>query len=249
VDLTQEPFRLKGPPQRDLRREVLELREALRASQEAGALQAMLLREGDHRIKNSLQVVASLMNLQAGHAGSRSEREALEVAGARIMSIVRIHDALQANAHANSVNLGEVLTVLCAALHTLACDRGHISVVVDAEAMEAPAALAQPLAIAVNELVLNALSHAFPDNRKGMVTVTLTHTTDQLCVSVADNGVGLPDGYSTGSGYGIRLVNMMLRQVGGELRVAIDHGSSFTITGPLRQAAAGPPCNRGGART
>jgi two-component sensor histidine kinase len=238
VDLAPALARFRNPPKRDLRLEVEELRIRLREAEETASRHAMLLREGDHRIKNSLQIVASLMNLQASRETTQSAREALKAAGGRIMSVARIHDALQANAGTNAVNLGDVLTTMCEALDVMAGDPGRIAVVVDVETIDAPVALAQPLALAVNELVVNALRHAFPGNRRGVVIVSVAHASDHLCISVADDGVGLPDGYAAGAGYGIKLVNMMARQLGGQLRIESDQGSKFTICAPLECNAA-----------
>lgn len=237
VDPAPEPARFRNTPKRDLRLEVEELRKRLRAAEETASRHAVLLREGDHRIKNSLQIVASLMNLQASRESTQSARDALQAAVGRILSVARIHDALQASEGVNSVNLGGVLKTMCEALQAMAGDPGRIGVVVDVDAIDAPIALAQPLALAVNELVVNALRHAFPGNRRGVVTVSV-RLTDHLCISVADDGVGLPEGYATGPGYGIKLVNMMARQIGGDLHIESDRGSKFRICAPLERHSA-----------
>ena len=231
----------KPAVRRNLRLEVLDLRQRLKACQEAASRHAVMLREGDHRIKNSLQIVASLMTLQAGRETSASVCNALESAAGRVRAIGGIHDALQGSIGVDTVDLGAVLSTMCASLQTMASDEGHISIIAKAEPLQVPVALAQPLALAVNELIVNALRHAFPGMNAGVVLVSLAHTDDDMSVTVADDGVGLPDGYAVGRGYGMQLVAMITKQVGGELRVEREDGAEFTIRVPLVAPLGGKP--------
>ena len=103
-----------------------------------------------------------------------------------------MHDALQLNGSANAVNLGALVETMCVSLHAMAGDPIRVKVIVNVEAVEAPIALAQPVVLAVNELVVNALRHAFPADRGGTVHVDLECIDGELRVVVADDGVGLP---------------------------------------------------------
>lgn len=216
-----------------LRSEIARLRQRCLESEEVAARHAMMLREGDHRIKNSLQIVSSLIGLQAGREQSASARAALKAASARIQSIARIHDALQASAGFDSVDIGAVLQTMCNSLHAMAGDPDLISVVVEVEPIQAPVALAQPVVLAVNELVVNALRHAFPDGRAGVVRINAARQEGLLRVVVEDNGVGLPLGYAQGRGYGTSLVRMLASQIGGVLTVETNQGARFTLTAPM----------------
>jgi two-component sensor histidine kinase len=119
---------------------------------------ALLRREGDHRIKNSLQIVASLLDIQARRAPDSSTHTALHTAAARILAVARIHDALQLNnGNDDVVDLGALLTRICVSLDELAGDSLSVQIMAPATAIEAPLTLAQPIALAMNELVLNAL--------------------------------------------------------------------------------------------
>ena len=172
--------------------EIERLQRRCAESEEVAARHATMLREADHRIKNSLQIVSSLMNLQAAREESPSARAALEAASERIQSVARIHDALQASAGLDAVDLGAVLETMCNSLHAMAGDPVSIAVVVQVGPIQAPVALAQPIVLAVNELVVNALRHAFPDGRSGTVRVSGTRYGDELHVVVADDGIGFP---------------------------------------------------------
>lgn len=218
---------------RRLQMENAQLKEICEKSKDMAARYDLLLREGDHRIKNSLQVVASLLGMQARREADAKVQEALHAAAARIVAVARIHDALQLQGSHDLVDLGALIQTMCESLHTMAGARASTRIVVDAAQMHAPLALAQPVVLAVNELVINALRHAFPDNLDGSVKVTLTSTARQLNVCVADDGVGLPSDYASGRGYGMTLVRAMITKIGGRLDAENRAGACFTLTAPL----------------
>ncbi len=220
--------------QSDLRAENARLRLRLKECEEVASRYATMLREGDHRIKNSLQIVSGLMHLQARREESASASIALRSAAGRVQSIARIHDALQAGHGEDTVDVGRVLETMCQGLQAMAGDPQAVDVVVHVEPIRAPVSIAQPVVLAVNELVVNALRHAFPDGRTGTVMVSVTRVRDDLCVVVADDGVGLPETYAEGRGYGMTLVRAMAAQVGGTLLVENKDGARFTLTVPAQ---------------
>jgi two-component sensor histidine kinase len=218
---------------RDLRLEVLDLRLRLKLSEEALARHTVMLREGDHRIKNSLQLVASLMRLQACSEATRDARDALNAAAARVGSVASIHDALQENAGDGFVDLGQALRTACDSLQTMAGDAGKIDIAAEIEMLKVPAAQARPLVLVVNELVVNALRHAFTGRDAGTIRISLSHDDTHLRITVTDDGVGLPADYANGHGYGMRLVNMLIRQAGAVLQIDRLAGTRFTIRVPF----------------
>ena len=215
--------------------ELLGLRQRLKRSDEVASRHATMLREGDHRIKNSLQIVSSMIALQARQETSPSARAALHAAAARVQSIGRIHDALQAGAGEDVVDLGHVLATMCASLQELAGNSDRMAVIVDVgdRPMLISSATAQPVVLAVNELVINALRHAFPGDRAGVVRVTLAPSKYGLSVVVADDGVGLPADYAEGRGFGLTLVRMMAAQVLGEFHIDRQSGTKLSLLAPL----------------
>jgi len=235
IDLVQARANGEAPTQRDLRLEVLDLRQRLRQTEIVASRHAVMLREADHRIKNSLQIVASLMALQASREANTAARDALSAAAARVRSIAGIHDALQGTIGEDTVDLGAVLGNMCTSLQAMAGDEGHISVITTVQELQAPVAFAQPVVLAVNELVVNALRHAFKGRNAGSVWVSLARDNDDVLITVSDNGVGLPDNYAAGQGYGLRLVTMMTKQVEGDLRIQSKIGASFTIRAQLKR--------------
>lgn len=198
----------------------------------------LMLREGDHRIKNSLQVVASLLGLQARRETTDAAREAIHAAAARIQAVARIHDALQLNGGGDAPDIGALIATMSASLRDMAGAPRSIEISVRAQSIKVPLTLAQPLVLAVNELVINALRHAFPDDRTGAIMITVARDCDGLRIDVSDNGVGLPAGYAAGDGYGMTLVRAMIAKIGGRLDVETSSGARFTLSAPLARPAA-----------
>jgi two-component system, sensor histidine kinase PdtaS len=222
------------------------LRRLCAEAKELATRHELALREGDHRIKNSLQIVASLMGMQERREPNESARAALHAATARIHAVARMHDALQLNGSANALNLGALVETMCLALHAMAGDPLHVKVIVNVEPVEAPIALAQPVVLAVNEMVVNALRHAFPAERGGTVHVELVCANGELHVIVADDGVGLPADHDKSNGYGMKLIRMMANKIGAKLHIENAPGARFTLSAPY---AAGvwprPPTSAG----
>jgi two-component sensor histidine kinase len=210
-----------------------ELRRLCAQAKDLAARHELALREGDHRIKNSLQIVASLMRVQERRETNPVAQHALRAATARILAVASIHDALQLAGGGDDVNLGALVQTMCGSLQSMAGDPEAVRIIVQAEFIRAPIALAQPMVLAVNELVVNALRHAFPAGRSGAVSVNIDTNGGELCVVVEDDGVGLPAGYQDGLGFGMKLVRMMVAKVDGVLLIESQAGARFTLTAPL----------------
>jgi two-component sensor histidine kinase len=222
----------------DSRNETRLLRQRLRRSEREASRCQTLLHEGDHRIKNSLQIVASLMRVQASREETAAAADALNAAATRVLSIAQIHDALQESGGKDVIDLGSALLAMCRSLHVMAGGPRSVALVVNVEQIQAPVALAQPLLLAVNELVVNALRHAFPDSRPGAIEVKANIIDDKLVVIVADNGVGMPISQSEPSGFGSKLINMMTAKIDATLAIDTVHGVRFTITAPAPKILA-----------
>jgi len=204
----------------------------LKRAREGAAHDAMLMREADHRIKNSLQIVASLLHLKARRAETPAVTVALNAAAAQVRAISHIHDVLQLNGQFDAVDLGSVLTDVCKSLQAMTGDSRTITVDGADEKIETPVTLTQPVVLAVSELITNALRHAFGEGREGAVHLSVKRLDSKLRIVVSDNGRGLPPGYADGQGYGMQLVRAMVQQIDGELHAENDDGARFTITAP-----------------
>lgn len=215
------------------RQEIAELRAALKDARALATRQSMLMREADHRIKNNLQIVASF-------ARSVARREqpcaasALRAVAVHVDEIANLHDLLQRSPEGNVVDLGQLLNRVQRSIETIvAMEPPRIEIVLDAETIMAPAAFARPVMMAVSELVMNAIRHAFPNGGCGTVRVTAVEVAGALHVVVADDGVGLPSNFTNGPGFGMKLVHAMVSQIGGALVVESSPGACFTLVAPL----------------
>ncbi|NML15645.1 PAS domain S-box protein [Azohydromonas caseinilytica] len=203
------------------------------------ALQAKdaLLYEVNHRVKNNLQVISSLLSLQARTVRDPDARAAIAEAQARVAVVSRLHQQLyQSGTHAG-LDYGPYLQRLAA--DTLASLGGgrRLRLVFEARGDNRLAPdLAVPLSLAVSELITNAVKYAFPDDRAGTLRLRLAREAGQLEVLVADDGVGLPPGFdpATSTGLGMRIVQALLGQLQGRLeRPVTPHGTAFRILVPL----------------
>ena len=177
---------------------------------QAGNLMAgpadLLAREADHRIKNSLQTVVATLFQQARTAGTDAERNALESAAARVAALAEVHASLSFADGVDflfpEIDLGAHLTSLIGRLtKALGTEEGPLAVRVEVERLAVSPDMAKQLGLVVTELVTNALRHAFPAGRKGVVRVIGARRRDgcyQVCV--IDDGRGLPPGSTCGSG-------------------------------------------------
>jgi two-component sensor histidine kinase len=209
----------------------------------------VLVREADHRIKNSLQIVMALLHRQASQAEADAVRDALYAAGGRVAAVAQVHATLHAATRryygvVPELDLDTYLGGLCAALgRALGVDGGRRTLLVAVEPLAVSPATAQSLGLTITELVTNALRHAFLPDRPGTVRVLGARRGDgwyQLCVE--DDGKGLPPDFNLclrPSGLGLRLVNMLADQLRARLTVDGRVGARFALTLPLLSSKPG----------
>jgi two-component sensor histidine kinase len=171
----------------------------------------MLLRELDHRTKNNMMSMASLLRMQARSASSEETKSALYGSVGRIEVMANVHDHLSPSSPDRVVNMSQYLEDLCQKIEELRGD-GGISIISHVDRTLLPEAKALPLAFIVNELVTNSLKYAFPGGRKGTIDVELKTDRDVI-LAVNDNGVGRKVGDTPG--VGTRLVELMANQLNG----------------------------------
>jgi two-component sensor histidine kinase len=193
----------------------------------------MLLREIHHRVKNNLQVIDGLLRLQGQHVTDPAARTALADMGSRIRAIAEIHQTLYSSADLARVDMAEFASQLAKNLLSLyEVDRDRVRVQVEVASASFEIRLAVPCGLILNELINNALKHAFPNGRTGTIVATLGKPDELL--SVADDGVGLPapvDKAPTAT-LGMQLVHLLAEQIGAEVRVSSELGTRVTVTSP-----------------
>ncbi len=184
-----------------------------------------LLHEVDHRVKNNLQLIASLLVLQCRRESDPAVRAALATILGRVNAVAVVHRRLFQD--------DPLRFDVAAFLSDLVEDRGGgpITLRIGTERAEVPTSLAAPLALVVNELLSNALKHAFPNGREGHIEVSLTREGDKLRIGINDDGVGIPLDYVDGFGLGI--VRLLCRQLKAEFEMTpANPGTRATLTVP-----------------
>jgi len=195
----------------------------------------ILLKEVNHRVKNSLQVVSSMLYLQASDAGDPVLSDRLNEASTRISAVGRAYERLAYNADYESIGLASYLREVIDDLETaVAPCKVQLEV---PEEIQFVADRAILVALIINELVLNAGKHAYPNPAGGSIWVRVVRKDKGLVqISVRDEGVGLPAGFDplTSKRLGSRLINALAKQLGAELtRPFSAIGANFTLLIPL----------------
>jgi PAS domain S-box-containing protein len=207
--------------------------EQLRASLQE---KVVLLKEVHHRVKNNLQLVSSLLALQAGALKDRAVKEALTQSQNRVRAMALVHENLYRSGDLSSVRIAPHIESLCWHLwRSYGVDPDRIGLTARVADLTLDLDRALRCGLIVNELVSNALKHAFPAGRRGRVTVKLDHAPDGwYALVVADDGVGLPPGVDPDrtDTLGLQLVGDLTAQLNGTLALARDGGTTFTVRVP-----------------
>jgi two-component sensor histidine kinase len=200
------------------------------------------LREVHHRVKNNLQTISSLLRLQARRLPKSEARHALEEAERRVRSIAVVHEILSRDT-AEEVDFNDILPSLVRMAEDLSSTSSPVKVTWSGEAGEMGAHIATPLAVALNELLQNAVEHAFVEGGEpsagAEVQLSLLRRGDVLAVQVRDNGVGWPPGFSIEStpSLGLSIVRGLVNsQLGGKIRLYNDNGAVVELAVPVRLA-------------
>ena len=214
--------------------ETLERRVSERTTQLAASLaeKEVLLQEIHHRVKNNLQVVCGLLQLQAGQTNDPTVRALLKESESRVKSMALVHQTLYQSDLAN-IDFGHYAAKLTSTLfRSYNIDPSRIALTLDAADAKVSADIAVPCGLIINELITNALKYAFPEGGPGEVRVALCREDDgSLALSVSDNGVGFPPGldFGKGSTLGLKLVFNLVDQLGGVIERRIGAGVSWKI--------------------
>lgn len=194
----------------------------------------VLLKEIHHRVKNNLQVISSLLYLQARHAQDPHTFSMFLESQHRVRSMALVHETLYRTEDLARVDFARYVHSLTSHLLQSYSNPSrpiHLSIQVDDVSLGID--LAVPCGLIINELVSNSLKHAFPDGAEGAIDIQLRQAPDgQRTLTVRDNGVGLPQGFSIRSTktLGLQLVNRLVSQLEGSVELSRERGTTITIT-------------------
>ena len=193
----------------------------------------ILLREIHHRVKNNMQVISSLFNLQAGHIKDEDARRMLKEGQLRIRSMALVHEKLYKSRDLSKIDFADYLQSLADHFFQFFQVRaGRIRLETDLEQIHLDVNSAVPCGLLVSELISNALKHAFPEGREGAVEIGLRRRKDGAVeLQVSDDGVGFPDSmdFRRTESFGLQIAILLVGQLKGTIELDRKNGAAFTI--------------------
>ena len=192
----------------------------------------IMLKEIFHRVKNNLQVVSSLINLQARNVKNEAVANLLKQSTDRIKSMALIHENLYQSKDLANINFASYIHDLVDHLllsHGVSSSKVNVSMGIDDVCLDVDTAI--PCGLLINELLSNALVHAFPDDRQGKIGITFTQDQGEFILVITDNGIGFPLDldYKTSASLGLQLVVMLTNQLMGHMSLDQSAGTTFRI--------------------
>ncbi|MEI6610424.1 MAG: CHASE domain-containing protein [Deltaproteobacteria bacterium] len=193
----------------------------------------LLLKEIHHRVKNNLQIISSLLNLQTRYVRDEKMEGIFQECQNRITAIASVHALLYKSENFTEIDFGEYMRKMANQLfRSYTTGSMDISLVIQAENVLLPIDTAIPCGLIINELVTNALKHAFPQKPgKGEIKIAMNRTALGIKLLFEDNGIGFPksaDFYQSET-FGVKLVHLLVKQLDGSIEQVIDGGTKYTI--------------------
>lgn len=192
----------------------------------------VLLREIHHRVKNNMQIISSLLNLQIQYEDVDETVGVLKDSQGRVKSMAMVHEKLYQSGSFSKINFKDYLTNLLSDIfYSYGIKKGDISWELDIGDLNINIDTAIPLGLIINELVTNSVKYAFPDS-KGVIIIKLKENDGRLELLVKDNGIGIPEnvGIENTDTLGLQLVNNLTNQLDGKIELDRSHGTEFKIS-------------------
>lgn len=193
----------------------------------------ILLREIHHRVKNNLQVISSLLSLQSGYITDERSKEMFIESMNRVKSMAGIHAKLYESKDFARVDFtGYISGLVSQLINSYAIYPEKITFITDIKDIVLDINNAVPVGLIVNELISNALKHAFPDGRSGEITITADQKDTLATLTVADNGIGFPPhiDFRNSKSLGLLIIVGLVEQILGDISLTREKGTKFTIT-------------------
>ncbi|MFT5396747.1 MAG: two-component sensor histidine kinase, partial [Gammaproteobacteria bacterium] len=194
----------------------------------------VLLKENHHRVKNNLQVISSMLSLQAGTTPHTAVKKALGESQRRIRVMARVHESLHQSNNLSAINIRDYINAIVADTTEISMiDQQKILTHVVVDKMNIDIDTATVCGQIFSELYSNCIKHAFPDERSGSIEVAM-HRADKgrIELTVVDDGIGLPKGFNThqSATLGLKLVNALVTQLQGKIHIEGSHGTAIRVT-------------------
>ncbi|MDX1901008.1 MAG: histidine kinase dimerization/phosphoacceptor domain -containing protein [Gammaproteobacteria bacterium] len=191
-----------------------------------------LLKEVYHRVKNNLQVISSLLNLQAETTKNSSMKSVLVESSARVKSMALVHEMLYQSDNLSKIPMKEYINNLFNYLYMIyGIDSNKINCTIDVDELYLDIDMAIPYGLIINEIISNIFKHAFPKNKLGEIQFSLNKNSKEIVLIVRDNGVGIPESIypENATSLGLRLIYNLTRQLNGKITLNRDCGTEFKL--------------------
>ncbi|CCO24330.1 histidine kinase dimerization/phosphoacceptor domain -containing protein [Maridesulfovibrio hydrothermalis] len=194
----------------------------------------VMLKEIHHRVKNNLQVISSLLSLQSGYTDDIEASNLLRECQHRVRSMSMLHEKLYRSEDLSRIDMNEyALTLINFLLRSYSVD-GKVTPTFDINNVHLGIDSAIPCGLIINELVSNALRHAYPEEGVGTLSISMNRTDGYIKLVVSDNGIGMPEEFTIGSTktLGMTLVETLAQQLSGKVDFCNNNGATIQITFP-----------------
>lgn len=193
----------------------------------------LLLREIHHRVKNNMQIILSLLNLQTQYVVTDEAVEILQEAQDRVKAMSTIHENLYQSTDLTTINFAEYIHSLVKGIffsHKI--KEGQIESIIEIEDIMLNIETAVPCGLIISELVSNSLKHAFPNGQKGNIHLSLKSQEGLFHLNIKDDGIGFPEDldFKNANSLGLQLVNNLIRQIDGNIQMNKNKGTEIKIT-------------------
>jgi PAS domain S-box-containing protein len=215
-------------------KDITERKKTEHKLKEAVREKSVMLNEIHHRVKNNLQIIVSLLRIQLRSINDEKIREILKISQNRIKSMALIHDSLHRSKDLSKINFSNYVRNMTTHLFSIYNEEAkHVELDLETGEIYIDISRALPCGLIINELVSNSLKHAFPQRKKGKVSIKIDKNMGkQFTLVVSDNGIGLPEGLDLHSieTLGMQLVRDLVKQLDGTLELDRNNGTTFKVT-------------------
>lgn len=235
LSIARKPIPTSKPHFIALVHDITQRKKAEKQIKEALKEKEILLKEIHHRVKNNLMVISSLLNLQADYVKDKASYEMFMESKNRARSMALIHERLYQSTDLREIDFSDYIRTLSMELYrTYVINPEIIRLNLNLEPITVDINIAIPCGLIINELLSNSLKHAFPGNRSGEVDIKFHSKEGNLILEISDDGIGFPQDidFNNTPSLGLKVVNVLVDQIDGEIKMNSGKGTSFTVTFP-----------------